>query len=103
MAETQESLTERVRRRAEERSAQIAAVLKPLVERPGPLTCYEAEKALHEATRKLADDIFADVLRAVTRDPAFTATAVRNTAKKGGDASMTASAGPRSNSGAGPS
>lgn len=103
MAQTPGSVEEVVRRKAEERSAQLAAVLKPFLERPGALTFYEAEKAVHELTRKLADDIVADVLASVTRDPAFIDAAVRTAGEKGGDASTTRNAARRSNSGAGPS
>jgi hypothetical protein len=48
------SIEEIVQRKAEERSARIAAVLRPFRERPGALTFYEAEKAVHALTRKLA-------------------------------------------------
>ena len=101
MAETEKSLQEMVRRKAGQRSAQIAAVLKPFVEQPGSLTCLNAEKELHELTRSLADDIFAEVMQRVARDPAFIAAAVRKAAEKGGAASTTGGAPPRSSSEAG--
>jgi hypothetical protein len=103
MVRTPESVQEVVRPKAEERSAQLAAVLRPFLERPGALTFHEAEKAVHEVTRKLADDIVAEALARVTADPAFMDAAVRTAGEKGGNASTTRNAARRSNSGAGPS
>jgi hypothetical protein len=103
MVQTPEPVQDVVRRKAGERSAQFAAALKPFLERPGALTFHEAEKAVHNLARKLADDIVADALTSVTRDPAFIDAAVRTAGEKGGDASTTRSAAQRSSSGAEPS
>ena len=95
MKNDREALREMVRRKLEERADRIVDEISKVLEQPNPLTMLESEKGLHAETTRLADDIFAEIVREITDTPDMKENAVEKY-KKGGSPSSTGHSEPKS-------